>query len=201
MNILFLSNNSISDELFNWLKYTCYESIIKYSKKINLEIVKNLNVDFIISYNYRHYISKDIIDYLNKNVINLHISLLPWNKGAYPNVWSFLHETPKGVTIHLVSETIDGGDILLQKEIYIDEQNETLSSSYNLLNREIQKLFKDNWEDIKNKRIQPKPQDEGGSLNTTSDFKKIKSLIYGWDMPIMELKQRYKKMVGDDNGK
>ncbi len=29
-----------------------------------------------------------------KSIINLHISYLPWNKGAYPNVWSFIDETP-----------------------------------------------------------------------------------------------------------
>lgn len=201
MNILFLSNNNISDDLFDWLKYTRHENVIKYNKKIDLDIVKSLNIDFIISYNYRYYIPYDIVEYLNQNVINLHISLLPWNKGAHPNVWSFLEETPKGVTIHLVNENIDGGDILLQKKVFINELEETLSSSYNLLHREIQKLFKVNWDDIKNKRIQPKPQCGEGSLHTISDFKEIENLIYGWDMPIMELKKRYRNMVGDNYGK
>ena len=200
MNILFLSNNSITDKLFDWLKNDCNENVIKYDKKIDLGIVKTLKVDFIISYNYRYYISKDIIDYLNNNIINLHISLLPWNKGAYPNVWSFLDETPKGVTIHLVNEDIDGGDILLQKEVFIDESKETLRSSYNLLHIEMQKLFKDNWNNIKNKKIQPRPQCKGGSFHTIADFKKIENIIYSWDMPIRELKKMYRKMVGDNYG-
>ena len=129
MKILFLSNNDISNNLFYWLKAICLDDIVRYDKQIGLRKVKRINPNIIISYNYRYYITKDIIDYMNNNIINLHISLLPWNRGAYPNVWSFLNDTPKGVTIHQVNKVIDGGDILVQKEVFIDEVKETLNSS------------------------------------------------------------------------
>ena len=63
----------------------------------------------------------------------MHISLLPWNRGYHPNIWSFLEDTPKGVTIHYINEGIDTGDIIVQKEIVIDEDKETLKSSYEIL--------------------------------------------------------------------
>ena len=60
-------------------------------------------------------------------------------------MWSFLEDTPKGVTIHYIDEGIDTGDIIVQKEVFIDEDKETLKSSYEILNKEIQALFKENW--------------------------------------------------------
>ena len=128
---------------------------IKYifnSNIINSEYVINNNVDIIISYRYRHIIKKDIIN-LNIIIINLHISLLPWNRGSDPNLWSFLDNTKKGITIHYIDEGLDTGDIIYQKEFYFDYK-ETLVSTYIFLNDEIQKLFITNFDNIiKNTQI------------------------------------------------
>jgi len=75
---------------------------------------------------------------LGNRAINLHPSLLPWNRGAHSNFWSFLEDTPKGVTIHIIDEGIDTGDILLQKKIKFDQSKETLRSSYGRLQQELQ---------------------------------------------------------------
>ena len=71
-------------------------------KPTNLQFVKKINPNFIISYNYRFIFKQEIVNYVKNNIINLNISLLPWNRGAYPNVWSFLEDAPKGVTIHII---------------------------------------------------------------------------------------------------
>ena len=65
------------------------------------------HVDFIISYGYRHILKKDLIEMFPRKIANLHISLLPWNRGADPNLWSFLEDTPKGVTIHYIDCSVD----------------------------------------------------------------------------------------------
>lgn len=57
-------------------------------------------------------------------VLNLHISYLPWNRGANPNFWSFVENTKKGVTIHEIDEKLDKGKILLRKELEFDENRE-----------------------------------------------------------------------------
>ncbi|MCS6943073.1 MAG: hypothetical protein NZM30_09505, partial [Geminocystis sp.] len=62
---------------------------------------------------------------------------------------------------HLVDKEVDAGDILIQKEVFIDEDKETLRSSYVKLQREIQELFKENWEDIKSLKIKPFKQHGG----------------------------------------
>ena len=201
MKILFLSNNNISNKLINWLKNISKEEVIVCDKSINVEFLKKVKPYFIISYNYRFIIKQDIINYMKNNIINLHISLLPWNKGADPNLWSFLEDTPKGVTIHIIDESIDTGPIFVQKVVYIDERTETLKSSYDKLHREIQGLFKINWNNIKNKKIKLTPQDSRGSFHYVKDFKKIEYLISdkGWDTSIKEFKNKYKNLIGVQN--
>ena len=85
--------------------------------RINEKYLADNNIEMIISYGYRHIIKKSIIEYVKGNIINLHISYLPWNRGADPNLWSFLENSPKGVTIHYIDEGIDTGDIITQKKI------------------------------------------------------------------------------------
>jgi len=196
MKILFLGGN-LSKELVEWL-INQGEDITYTEKKIDFDFILQSKPEMIISYNYRYIIIKKIIEFVKRRAINLHISYLPWNKGAYPNVWSFLEDSPKGVTIHIIDEGIDTGPILVQKEVYMDENIETLKSSYGKLHNEIQELFKRNWNNIKNNKLKLMPQDSRGSFHYIKDFEKIEHLISdkGWDTPIKEFKNRYKNLIG-----
>ena len=173
MKILFLTNNlNVVLPLLDWIKFTEGEdNIALYSDKI---VAKHFSVgeefydiDFIISYNYSHIIRQDVISLFPHKIINLHTSLLPWNKGASPNMWSFIEGTPSGVTIHEIDAGIDTGDILLQREIVFDFTNETLKSSYDRSHDVMRELFCSNWDKIKNGLIPPKPQ--SGTMHYVKD--------------------------------
>ena len=103
-------------------------SITIQEEKLNRKHIAKCEYDFLISFGYRYIISKEILSYFQEKAINLHISYLPWNKGADPNLWSILENTPKGVTIHQLDYGLDTGRILYQKKISFDD-NETLKSS------------------------------------------------------------------------
>lgn len=63
-------------------------------------------------------------------IVNIHPSLLPKGRGAWPMPVAILEgDTITGITIHKMSEGFDEGDILLQKEIpiYADDNLETLT--------------------------------------------------------------------------
>ncbi len=197
MKILFLGGGS-SEELTNWLKHKG-EDIIYKDNKITIDDVRFISPDFIVSYNYRYIIPKEIIDCVNGNAINMHISFLPYNRGANPNVWSFLEDTPKGVTIHYIDEYIDTGDIIVQREVFIDEEIETLKSSYGRLHREIQKLFKENWDNIKSGEVTPVAQPRKGTLHFTKEFLDLEQFIQekGWDTRIKEFKKQYNMRVNN----
>jgi len=201
MKVLFLTNNQNTQPLVDWLRHDAKEEVIICNEKITTKTIEQAAPDFIISYNYNYLIKKAILDLLPGRVINLHISLLPYNRGANPNIWSFIKNTPKGVTIHLVDTDIDTGDILLQEDFFFEEDYETLSTSYRKLHDEIQRLFKGNWHKIKEFRITPKKQTERTSINYTQDFERIKNILGkdGWDIPIPELKKRYRELIGTIN--
>lgn len=191
MKILFLGGD-LTKELKNWLEHK-EEDVIYKDNKITIDDVRFIAPDFIVSYNYRYIIPRKIIDCVNGNAINLHISFLPYNRGAYPNIWSFLEDTPKGVTIHYIDEYIDTGDIIVQREVFIDEEIETLKSSYEILHREIQELFKEIWDKVKHGDITPVPQPRNGTLHFAKEFIDLEQLIQekGWDTPIKEFKKQY----------
>lgn len=188
MRILFLTNNKISEPLFEWLKKT--EEVLLFEEKLTIEKFIQVKPDLVISYNYKYIIKKDVLELLPNKFINLHISLLPWNRGAHPNFWSFLKNTPKGVTIHLIDEGIDTGDIIIQKELYLSE-DETLFSSYCILNNEIQVLFRENWDNIKNNTFYlTKQSKDVGTTNYIKDFNNIikDSIENIWNIKIKDLK-------------
>ena len=160
------------------------DSVVTTEKKITAKSSILENVDWIISYGYRYIIKNDVINRFDKKIVNLHISLLPWNRGADPNLWSFLDNTPKGVTIHFIDSGIDTGEILAQQEMEFCE-GETLRSSYNKLTVLIEKLFIAKWREIKEGIIVPSPQVGNGSYHKTADKTKFLELLADdWDTPV-----------------
>jgi len=161
-------------------------NVIECADPIDTEYLQTHSVEFAFSYRYRHIIRKAVIEYLNGNIINLHISFLPWNRGADPNLWSFLEDTPKGVSIHYIDEGIDTGDIIAQKELFFNNKLETLASTYKKLNIEIVELFKRYWEFIINDKIDRKKQIQTGSFHKISDKETFQFLITdkGWETPV-----------------
>lgn len=133
----------------------------------------DLSVDKIVSFGYRHILKGDI---LRRQIINIHISLLPWNRGADPNFWSFYEDTPKGVSIHVMDEGIDTGPLIAQRELSFFD-GDTLYSSYNRLKIQAEVLFHAHWAAIREDRITPKPQPPGGSFHRSKDKQEIWSRL------------------------
>ena len=142
------------------------------------------DTDWIISYGFRHIIKADVLDRFPHRAVNLHISYLPWNKGADPNLWSFLEDSPKGVTIHYIDIGVDTGDILAQQEVAMSDVD-SLSSSYTKLSRTIESLFCRVWPEIRAGKLTGKKQPEGGSVHRMKDKKAYEHLLTdGWDTPV-----------------
>ena len=97
--------------------------------------------DLVLSFGYRYILVREILAHLKRPAINLHISLLPWNRGADPNYWSFAENTPKGVSIHEIDEGIDTGPIIYQQAVDFTAEQNTLALTYQHLINEIQDLF------------------------------------------------------------
>lgn len=192
MNILFLTNNDNTISLYEWLKNK-EDNVYLCEDKITLDYIISHKIDYLVSFNYKYIIGADIIDYLKEKCINMHISYLPYNRGSNPNFWSFIENTPKGVTIHRLSATLDTGDILCQKEISFNEENETLKTSYDRLINEIKVLFIDNWDDLKfNKCVPIKQNEEQATYHNIKMFKECCKDEIDYNMTISNIKKKLK---------
>lgn len=163
--------------------------VVECADPIDVEYLKSSSIEFAVSYRYRHIIQKPIIEYLSGNIINLHASLLPWNRGSDPNLWSFLENTPRGVTIHYVDEGLDTGDIIAQKEVVFGTSTETLATTYDRLNVEIVELFRLQWPLIMQSEADRRKQPFGGSFHKVKDKEQFAHLLAenGWDTPVEKL--------------
>jgi methionyl-tRNA formyltransferase len=90
--------------------------------------------------------------------INVHASLLPKYRGAAPIQWAILNgEKKTGITTMLMDEGLDTGDILLQEETEISNNDNTETLSKHLAEIGASVLMK-TIQGLKNKSIQPSPQ-------------------------------------------
>ena len=82
-----------------------------------------LNPDMVVVAAFGQILPKEIIDFPKLGCLNIHPSLLPKYRGAAPLNWSIIRgETKTGVTIMLMDEGMDSGDILLQEETKLGEE-------------------------------------------------------------------------------
>lgn len=191
MRILLLSNNVNIWDLFSWLQEK--GDTLLYGGKLSTEMIDDLKPDLLVSFNYKHIIPENVIRVLSGRAVNLHISLLPWNRGSSPNFWSFIEDSPKGVTIHQIAKGLDTGDIILQKELYFDEKVETFRSTYEVLQKEVTTLFKDNFQTIIGGKCTPYPQQGVGTYHTIQDMNLfLNGKRFSWDMNIQNFKRTVK---------
>ena len=88
--------------------------------------LKDLNPDFFITVAFGQILSQEVIDIPKYGTINLHASLLPKYRGANPIQRAIVNgEKVTGVTTMLTNAGVDEGDMLLKKEIEIDENINT----------------------------------------------------------------------------
>ena len=176
-------------------------NVKKYAHKQNLNIlqpdnlkdegfineVKKLDPDLIIVVAFRK-IPKEIFSIPKYGTINLHASLLPNYRGAAPINWCLINnETKTGVTTFFINEKIDQGDILLQEELIISNEddfgllyNKLSKVGAKLLVKTIKKVFSNNLNPSKQYidteiKLAPKLNSE----NTRIDWNKPVNNIIG----------------------
>ena len=128
-----------------------------------------------------------------QGTINLHGSVLPNYRGAAPINWALINgEKKTGVTTFLLKHEIDTGDMLLQKEIEIEE-TDNFGSLYNKLKVMGAAVLTETIYRYVQKEIAPTPQlnagqslksapkllKETGAINWNSTVYAINNLIRG----------------------
>lgn len=78
--------------------------------------VRECDPDVGLCVGYRHLIDPDTLTVPRCGWFNIHSSLLPAYKGFAPVNWAILNgERRLGATLHVIDESVDGGDIVFQE--------------------------------------------------------------------------------------
>jgi methionyl-tRNA formyltransferase len=156
-----------------------------------LEVFKKLNPDMVVLVAFGQILPKAIIDYPPLKCLNIHPSLLPKYRGAAPLNWQIIRgETKTGVSIMIMDEGMDSGDILLQEETQLSA-TETFGELHDRLAQLGAELLIKSIEQMADGTAKRKPQEvsgvtfapllkkETGKINWNNKASDIVNLIRG----------------------
>jgi methionyl-tRNA formyltransferase len=172
--------NSIDDEF------------VLLNTKINQRFIVDSKIDLLISYNYRRIIELEVLQVPGLRAFNLHTSLLPFNRGSHPILWSILESTPLGITIHEIDQGLDTGPIIFQREIQLLDQSKSLKELHEDINKALIELFCSNWKTLREGSYTRTPQAEAGTYHRSivgNEF--ISTLDKSWDTCIRDVGALY----------
>lgn len=189
--------------------------------------IKALNPDIFCIVAYGRYLPKSYLKMCKYEPVNIHPSLLPKYRGSSPIQWAVLNgDKITGVTSMYISEKMDAGDIILQEQTEIGE-DETTGELWNRLSIMGGELLVKTLEEIQAGTVKRIPQGDNYSEVTMIskemakvDFEKsaqeIKNLVRGlnpflgaygmidnkkvklWKVEILELPKEYMEKVNGE---
>ncbi len=136
----------------------CYQP--QMLKDDNLrDTLAGYNCDIFIVVAYGKLIPRSIFSLPPLGTINLHPSLLPQYRGAAPIEWALYNgEKQTGVTVQLINDELDAGDIVIQSAVTI-APNETAQEVYDKVMPPGAELLVQAVHGLYNGSLQPIPQD------------------------------------------
>ena len=122
----------------------------------DLELARELkarDVRLVCLAGFMRLLTKVFLDAFPQSVVNIHPSLLPAFPGINAQYQAWEHGVKwTGATVHLVSTELDGGPIVLQEPVAVDEKDDVESLTARILEKEhhlypmaIQLLLNDGW--------------------------------------------------------
>lgn len=193
MAVLFLYHNPVALPLADWLRAQG-EEVVCTSERLTDAFLAGRRFTCTVSYTYRYLLTAAQLQALGGSIVNLHMSYLPWNRGAYPHLWSVLEGTPRGVTIHFIDERVDKGSILAQRLVPA-RMDHTLQEGYAELDAEGQALFRSIWP-LRAFWDEMKKQPLGaGTYHSLKDTQPFLPLTDGWSVTAGELRCRAQPLL------
>lgn len=121
-----------------------------------LSLLKEKNIDFIVVVAFGQLIKENLLEAYKNKIINLHPSSLPKYRGPSPVQYTLLNGDEKThASAMLIEKGMDSGDILSQKEVEINKDDDFTSLSEKLSKLGAQTILESilNYDDLIEKRI------------------------------------------------
>lgn len=164
---------------------------VKIKEPEAIEELKKYPADIFVVAAFGQLLSEEILHIPRFGCINIHASLLPAYRGAAPIQWVIINgEKKTGVTIMQMAKGLDTGDMLLKKEVLIDEK-ETGESLHDKLMAAGAELIVEALPKIEKGEIVPEKQNDAlscyasrltksmGLIDWTGDAVSIERLVRG----------------------
>ena len=161
---------------------------VKLKDAFTQRFLRQLRPKAIVVVAYGHIIPSWMIELPQLGCVNLHASLLPRYRGAAPIPWTIIRgERTTGVTTMKIDSGLDTGDILLQREIEVreDDTTETLSERLSVLGAEV---MIETLRRLQRDQIQPRPQDHQRA--TLAPLLKKEDGRINWSLTAQEVARR-----------
>ena len=166
---------------------------VKIKEKEHVEFLRSVPADIYVVAAFGQILSQEILDIPRLGCVNIHASILPEYRGAAPIQQAIIDgKKSTGVTIMQMAAGMDTGDILLQREIPITD-DDTGGSLFDKLSGLGAELIVEALPKIERGELTPIPQDEDlatkcgklsknmGRIDFSMDAVSIRNLIRGLD--------------------
>ncbi len=159
---------------------------LKLRNQQEIEIFRSHEADVAVVVAYGKILPKEFLEAFPHGAINVHFSLLPRYRGAAPVNWAIANgEKNTGVTIMLMDEGLDTGDILLQEEVAIEEQETAIEliGRLSLIGAELLSKVLKNLDNIE-------PKKQSDELATYAPMLRKTDGLINWSMSAFEIVNR-----------
>ena len=162
-----------ADELTTLCNYLQDSSILQgtvFREPTGLELLRSLVPDYVVCVHFPYIIPKAVLQIPRVGVLNLHPAFLPYNRGWHTPTWTILEGTPYGGTLHFMSEEVDMGDIVHQRELKVSP-GDTAHSLYERVKALEFQVFCEAWPALVSGFYTRRPQDPGsGTIHRRKDL-------------------------------
>ena len=162
---------------------------IKHYTSLNeaTESLRTTDFDYLFSIINSAIIPKELIERARHLAINFHNAPLPRYAGVHALSWAILNnESEYGVTWHVMTERIDGGDLLKQARFAVDAQETALSLSLKCYAHALT-LFSELIDELQNASITLIPQDLSQSIYYSFKQKPPNNGWLSWEQPACDI--------------
>jgi methionyl-tRNA formyltransferase len=159
----------------------------------SIERLKVIGADLFVVAAFGQLFKKAALAIPKKFVINLHASLLPKYRGAAPINWAIINgEKKTGISVFRLVEKMDAGDVILDKEVEIRDQDNAVTLGERLSETGA-KLLVEATSLIEKNTASFKKQDES-LASPAPKLKKANGLI-DWSCPAAQLHNKVRGLV------
>ena len=150
-----------------------YENITSVARRLNIptyipknlkepefiKYLKSFNADIFIVCGFQFYIPEIVLEIPPMGVINFHSSLLPRHCGMHPGFFTIWYgDRESGMTIHLMDNGLDTGDIIYQSKVPV-YPDDSIASLYDRIWDSTEALIPKLLDNIERGILPRKPQD------------------------------------------